>query len=297
MSEEAIPIGEVLSFERHEVDGTIDLSHEILYEKVADCKAEALEKIKCREPFSFIRYSHCEGKFLNLGGIQVKEIDIHRTLKRQFGYTDVTQEGLNEIAKGMRDSAIETDWAGLPDLKKIGSGFQREDLGNFLYALSVSWFEKRDREAEDRRRYCPLTANMRLLGQESLAEMVSFSESVCLVGCRDLRKEFSNRFGKPVTFISVPEAARTRGEAAVERHFPEAYGRIIEEIRTQVRPGTLVLVGAGVLGKIYAMEARRAGGVAIDAGSIFDLWAGVASRNGHSEEVLKSWRLSAAVDR
>jgi hypothetical protein len=41
---------------------------------------------------------------------------------------------------------------------------------------------------------------------------------------------------------------------------------------------SLCLVGAGVVGKIYNIWFKRRGGVSLDIGSIFDLWAGRKTR-------------------
>ncbi len=40
------------------------------------------------------------------------------------------------------------------------------------------------------------------------------------------------------------------------------------------RPGEVWLVGAGVLGKIYCHAIQQAGAVAVDVGSVFDVWSG-----------------------
>ena len=41
----------------------------------------------------------------------------------------------------------------------------------------------------------------------------------------------------------------------------------------------LVLVGAGLLGKLLVSEARARGGIALDIGSIFDHWLGFRTRS------------------
>ena len=46
--------------------------------------------------------------------------------------------------------------------------------------------------------------------------------------------------------------------------------------------GTLVLVGAGFLGKLYCQAAKNSGAVAVDFGSAFDILAGVVTRPIHA---------------
>ena len=45
-----------------------------------------------------------------------------------------------------------------------------------------------------------------------------------------------------------------------------------------IEPGTLILVAAGVLGKIYCDKIKSKGGIALDIGSILDMWATIPSR-------------------
>jgi len=49
-------------------------------------------------------------------------------------------------------------------------------------------------------------------------------------------------------------------------------------VLSRVSRGTVFLVGAGVCGKLYCEAIRRAGSIAIDIGSTFDLWAARFSR-------------------
>jgi hypothetical protein len=52
------------------------------------------------------------------------------------------------------------------------------------------------------------------------------------------------------------------------------------------QPGQLWLVGAGVLGKVYCDAIKRAGAVAIDVGSVLDVWAGRQDTRGTVREQL-----------
>ena len=55
--------------------------------------------------------------------------------------------------------------------------------------------------------------------------------------------------------------------------------------------GALVLVGAGIFGKIYCDVARNHGAVALDIGSAFDLMVGLMTRPVHDWIVTKQWFL------
>ncbi len=61
------------------------------------------------------------------------------------------------------------------------------------------------------------------------------------------------------------------------RHFPDTFLVLREKLAT-VRPGEVVLVAAGVLGKIYCQWIKQAGGIGLDIGSAADFWCGFGTR-------------------
>jgi hypothetical protein len=53
---------------------------------------------------------------------------------------------------------------------------------------------------------------------------------------------------------------------------PYVYKELREQIRSTAGPGDLVLVAAGVIGKIFLNDIRERGGVALDVGSSLEKW-------------------------
>jgi hypothetical protein len=51
------------------------------------------------------------------------------------------------------------------------------------------------------------------------------------------------------------------------------------------------LVAAGILGASYCNRIKQLGGIAINIGSVADVWAGVVTRPYHTERYLDRWRL------
>lgn len=103
------------------------------------------------------------------------------------------------------------------------------------------------------------------------------AKTVCLVTCRDVEQQFAARFPwlDTVHRIDVPHEYQAEpGRAYTERHWPEGYWRIMDEI--QRTPAGVYLVGAGSPGKVYAVHAaQQHGAVALEIGSLFDGWAGM----------------------
>lgn len=99
--------------------------------------------------------------------------------------------------------------------------------------------------------------------------------------------------GSAVTFLQVPgEPAHWSVVRDVPAHDPEVFHRVLEAIRTCIGPGDLVLIGAGLLGKIYAHAVRTRGGVAVDIGSVIDLCCGRSGSRG--EHRLNPWLVETA---
>ena len=80
-------------------------------------------------------------------------------------------------------------------------------------------------------------------------------------------------------YTIAPEAKFTSGYEG-PLHYPEQFNRIHRWMTVQLEnfPGSLLLVGAGVIGKIYCNWMRDRGGVAFDIGAVMDLWAGFSTR-------------------
>jgi GT-D fold-like domain len=108
------------------------------------------------------------------------------------------------------------------------------------------------------------------------------SRVLVVTGRPELEGLFRDRLGPRLTrFVPVP----------VQGHVPRApsdcHFERFEEVRARLRgedlSGALVLVGAGLFGKIYCRDARDSGAVAVDLGSAFDLLAGVSTRPVHRQ--------------
>ncbi len=103
------------------------------------------------------------------------------------------------------------------------------------------------------------------------------SKVVVVTGRIALRAAFVEKLGdRLIDFVEVP----------VQGHVPESfekshYGGRFEQVCQRLSrdlSGCLVLIGAGLLGKIYSDIARNHGGVVLDVGSLFDALSGLVTR-------------------
>ncbi|MBX9749866.1 MAG: hypothetical protein K5Q68_09655 [Roseococcus sp.] len=75
------------------------------------------------------------------------------------------------------------------------------------------------------------------------------------------------------------------------RHYPEVFHDILDRIDPPYQ-GAVYIVAAGILSKPYCTRIKQRGGIAIDVGSVADIWMGTASRPGMRAEMVDKWRLT-----
>lgn len=102
----------------------------------------------------------------------------------------------------------------------------------------------------------------------------------------DLAQRLGVQLGIPAhTTTLIPGEMRLPDREGLKRgdeHFPDRYEEILAGLILP-RPGSVVLVAAGLLGKVYCARVKELGGIAIDIGSVADAWLGFKSRPGQYE--------------
>ena len=102
---------------------------------------------------------------------------------------------------------------------------------------------------------------------------------------------FSAAYNIPKTqSINVPMQASVAGKSENIRHYPDAYQSILDSINPPYE-GAVYIIAAGILSKPYATTVKARGGIAIDVGSIADVWMGTASRPGMDKSFVDKWKM------
>lgn len=208
-----------------------------------------------RKPFSAIRLGDGEGRVLLWPGAISREM-MDKHLMFWFGHTEISDAQLNTI-KGL---LLRAAW----NANVVGF-YQGADRSKFWRAPQKLVAIKEETLI------CGNDLHRVLWDQGLLGLLMTQAETLVMVTCRDIQLQRHDYLT-----IQIPEEAHTSGQR--NDHF-ERFPEIRHQIWTASRPGVLVLVGAGVLGKIYCDVAKEAGAVAVDIGSIFDGLAGVESRS------------------
>ena len=125
------------------------------------------------------------------------------------------------------------------------------------------------------------------LSSDRFFEVIRSAHSLHLISSRRQFLEVMQRVAPSLNIhlIEIPgERLRVShgGDTSVQpdasSHFPVRFHEVLDEISASVVPGSLWLIGAGFLAKLYCMRIRDLGGVALDLGSLIDLYSGVNSR-------------------
>lgn len=123
--------------------------------------------------------------------------------------------------------------------------------------------------------FCSQWLHWELLSTGALNEILAGVDRVGLVTSKpELEHMVARQFGVKTIVVEVPEKFVEGGTSGA--HVPTKYRVIRDEL--DFPDGTLVLVGAGIPGKVYCQWIKEMGGIAIDIGAVLDVWVGKASR-------------------
>lgn len=127
-------------------------------------------------------------------------------------------------------------------------------------------------------------------------ELLRGSSKLGLIGCYpELSDRLRAAFGtESVTFFPIPNQVSNTGKRPSPAHYPDVFETVMRSL-ANMEKGQLVLVAAGVLGKIYCNRVKECGGIALDIGSVADVWMGQRARRHHDAAYLEKWALRDAV--
>ena len=151
-------------------------------------------------------------------------------------------------------------------------------LTNVLHSLTAN--------SQHKRKFCSQLAHLDLANSSWLDKILRLAPKVSVISClEEVPSILKQRFGlEDVEFHRIPGEQGSRsilGDSATRgTHYPDRFNELIRNF-SQPQQGQLFLIAAGLLGKIYAVHIRRSGGIALDIGSVFDKWAGLATRPGY----------------
>jgi hypothetical protein len=251
-----------------------------------------------RKPASIVRISDGEGNLTPLAfdielGEHLNDYCLRRISYIHFGTDTIITRSRGFWTQLIREAIDEADLLGFPGPKTTIGGFAIEDrkkdvrgiCGNRSACIVLSQIAGRlalYTDAWFSRGILPHYQDI-LQGEERIG-LVSVYPDLA----EKLMRTFSIR---RIDFIKVPTQAVfvPTKERKDTGHYPHEMNRILREISPSF-VGMIFLVAAGLLGKKYCTEIKRRGGIAIDIGSIAEIWMGIQAR-GLDPEYIRRWTL------
>lgn len=227
--------------------------------------------VRERKPFALIRVGDGEAAFASgrrpsVGGATLNGAG--EPLPERLSSTGELRRTEHRRLVGRFLGALaRADFLGIPDIGMYARGVMWTVQPAIYDRLALS------RRAGDTTHWA---VHYRLEYDGVIDEAVRLAPAVAIVG-----PESPEAIGLPhpedVTWYPVPGELLYHGQSDALRHYPERFEQLMATLEVP-EPGTLFLVGAGILGKIYCGRIKELGGVALDVGGLMDVWAGNPTR-------------------
>jgi len=257
------------------------------------------DRIGKRQPTSCIRLGDGEGDILGVGDPQYGEMTMvaaQRTVLRQFG-VQLPMSELLTLRQLLSASVAAADVVGIPMLSRIRGVFRRIQEPNVDIRGSCGTINAV-------RCTVPLIRNspkMPIITDcffhrfllPYFAEIIGSRECLGLVSCHaELPEKLVHHFSvAKIDFYQIPDEFMNHHQIPEKPHYRQRFDEVISTLRLR-EPGQIFLVAAGVLGKIYCHRVKVLGGIAIDIGSMADVWTGKPTlRPYQTDEFVERWKL------
>lgn len=232
---------------------------------------EIQQRVKDKVPSCITRYG--DGEAIVLNGFE----DLHNlkyVFKRQLGEIPLV-EHIEEIRNNLLYAYGESDIIGVPIGKRI------HDPESYWYRAMEILVSKLGPGILDQKQLTTTDFHSHFLDKGYYDQLLTGVDTLCYVSCRNLDDAFKSRYGikNVYSYIIAPEIKFSPYEG--EKHYPDQFNKVRRWVTKVPVEGTICLVGAGVIGKIYCAWFKEYGGIGIDVGSCFDQWAGLVTRGKH----------------
>ena len=220
--------------------------------------------IENKQPFSLVRLGDGEARLIGYPEY-VPRAELDLSLHYWYGALKPNRYQVLQLRAELKAAVANADLVGLPS--------RAQEAKNVRYKL-LNFLVRRYSLLTGNTCHCGIHRTMQEAGQ--WAALLNGLERVTVITCRDVGDKVANRFNiSYVNWIAVPEEAHVREPK--ERHYPDRHNAIVSALNPL--PGEVFLVGAGPNGKVYCDEIKQRGGIGLDLGSVFDGFAGIASRS------------------
>lgn len=224
---------------------------------------QIVDKFMGEEPVSLIRCG--DGEKIVFDGFD-NYVNYNAILKRQLGYSP-TIEHAEQIRMNLIKAVNQCDILGVPRHKNLDN-------------MSTHWRKVEDtidKYCSATMQRCSLDIHYDILEYDEYHRMLN-KRPIAYIGCRNIVAGLMKKYKtQRVDWYEIaPEVKFTSYDGPP--HYPDQYIRVERWMDNLTPKGRILLVGAGVVGKIYCNWWRDRGGMAMDIGSVMDEWAGRVTR-------------------
>jgi hypothetical protein len=224
--------------------------------------------LRLKKSFGLLRLGDGEGAILAQDATFMSD-DLQACIKTWFGDQEIRSSDLKEFQSLLEDAIRFVDAIGVP---------RPTQLSRLPRYAAVIDFMPKDIDI-DKILWTDAAIHFYLQWSAAIGTLMRMATRVWIIGCRDVAHDLQQVTDSPVGQWLVRGEAQCPG-SVVEPHWRSGFERTMQAISSQTKPGDLVLIGAGILGKAYVASAKANGAVALDIGSVIDGWAGIMSRVG-----------------
>lgn len=236
---------------------------------------EIIDKLKKCEPYSFIRLSDGEGYLFNNRKVFTKYDRLNR--ERHWWGCQIDKEVKHKIIQNNIQAIKEVNMLGIPTVYRFlrdhsdkSTSLSQSLTGRGLLEVHAG-IQKLDLK-------CIFTddkANLALFSNTNiLRKLASYAKRVIFIGSASSSKLLKVFSGFELVVISTSSHFKTsknnKYENTVNDILPYMFESVLLEIDKKIKHGDLVLVGAGVVGKMFVHRAKLNGAIALDIGSVSD---------------------------
>jgi hypothetical protein len=235
----------------------------------ADVVRRLRDAIDARRGLSLVRLGDGEGRVLGYPKLVDWELLDRESLVFWFGRGHgVVERDILDIGTQLRAAIRAADLVGLPRAKQV------QDWPEWRRVVEVC---EEESLLSPESTVVDTAMHHYLQFARAYQALLAGRPFVGLITGRDVAGAIGAGFSIPrVDQYLVPAESGHAGPRS-GRHYPDRFNEIRATLEVPY-PGAVFLIGAGVLGKIYCHWIQQRGGIAIDIGSMFDVWSEVRSR-------------------
>ena len=240
-----------------------------------------------QEPFSFIRLGDGECYAFNYESISskfdsnlIEKFKIDNLNREQSWWGSNKLKNRNYLKNGVIKAINQSDIIGIPaiyriirdicvikDFPDIFEHRSSRGLINLYHGLSSEVTNLNGKYLTEER------SHQLIYKEEFLKEIINLAKETYIITSweeSNIKESFLSDFSN-INLIKIAGHTKVKKDWN-QLPLSQNYDYVLEEIKEKCSKGSLFLIGAGLIGKIFALKVKEQGGIALDVGAMIDYW-------------------------